>query len=736
MMGFQVDAKADVDGVFWTDNGSDKVQRANPDGSALTDLVTTGLGRPTDIEIDPIGAKMYWNDWNTGNTERSDLDGSSREVLFGNLTGASCVISGNGKNGIALDVAAGKIYYSSSCDDREVFQVNVDGTGNTPIYSGFFPDDVVLDLSSGHLYIADGGGTAPGDIGFIERIDLDGANPVTILSTPATRKPRGLALDIGAGKIYWTESSNGGIPGPGAPWEGSVHRADLDGTNIETLVTSGDVGEDMFPWGIALDVKNSKMYWADINTGKIRRADLDGSNVEEVVTGLDSPQGLDLLPLPIFKEITSGPCASDPSIVCESDNLPGTGSFVEVIDGITNGSFEDVADACTAPFDQEAAGSGALTGWTIGGNSIDQICGYWLADEGSRSLDMSGGNAGSVTQTLTGLTPGANYEVRFALSGNPDDPGVKDLRVSVDTGDPSADYAFNSATDCGGLCIKLVNMGWTPKVFAFTANDADAVLTFTSLTATAFGPALDNVTLWEEELDEIAVAVEAPATSSIHYDFKITATTGGLTDPVVYDTVPAEWTVTHIDEEAVGPDNNGNFDENFGDDGIGVGCGGFQADLGDGDDVTVSRGGSSKKNKCSSDTGIVWEMEPDEMDMIRVDLQSRGPKKNGKYKPTFCGPLYLNYAAELMDGSTLIATSNRLVVAAVFDLDGGGIDPTGRGDEDGDGASDIDEVRDLGTDPCDEDTDGDGVLDGVDLCPLQGTEVTGFVDPDGCPIIF
>lgn len=429
---------------------------------------------------------------------------------------------------------------------------------------------------------------------------------------------------------------------------------------------------------------------------------------------------------PISKEITSGPCMSDPSENCPRP----TGEFAEVVDGIANGSFE--LGVCNGAFHTKASGSGLLQDWTIGLDSIDHICSYWTADDGARSLDMSGVNAGSITQTLTGLTPGTNYQVTFGLAGNSDVLGEKNLRVSVDTGSSSADYAFNTNTDCGGNCSHG-NMGWTEKTYAFTADDGDADLTFASLTATSWGPALDNVKLFEEVIDdEIAVAVLAPSDHSIHYDFKITVDTFGLTNPVVYDTVPAEWTVTHIDEGAVGPDDNTNNDENLPDADIGVGCGGFDAGLGYGLNVTVSRDGNSKNNKCSSDTDIVWDMDPNELDMIRVDLQSRGPKKNGLYKPTFCGPLYLNYGAELMDGETPIATSNRLVVAAVFDLNGGGIDPTGQGDEDNDGATDIDEVRNLGTDPCNEDTDEDGVLDGADDCPLEG--VFGYVDEIGCPL--
>ncbi len=45
-------------------------------------------------------------------------------------------------------------------------------------------------------------------------------------------------------------------------------------------------------------------------------------------------------------------------------------------------------------------------------------------------------------------------------------------------------------------------------------------------------------------------------------------------------------------------------------------------------------------------------------------------------------------------------TAEPLVLAAVEDLDGGGVVPDGSGDEDGDGRTDIEEVREFGSDPC------------------------------------
>jgi len=77
-------------------------------------------------------------------------------------------------------------------------------------------------------------------------------------------------------------------------------------------------------------------------------------------------------------------------------------------------------------------------------------------------------------------------------------------------------------------------------------------------------------------------------------------------------------------------------------------------------------------------------------------------------------------------------------LAAVEDLNGNGLVPDGSGDENGDGLTDLEEACDIGTDPCNPDTDGDGVNDDVDQCPLEGPPDTGAgetLGADGCIIL-
>ena len=121
---------------------------------------------------------------------------------------------------------------------------------------------------------------------------------------------------------------------------------------------------------------------------------------------------------------------------------------------------------------------------------LDYINNYWTASDGAASLDLSAGNAGSVTQTLSGLNIGQSYEIIFDMSGNPsggDDE--KTMRVSVDAA--FEDFDYNTATEG----TTRGDMQWATMSFVFTALDTSADLTFASLETNAWGPALDNVSI-------------------------------------------------------------------------------------------------------------------------------------------------------------------------------------------------------------------------------------------------
>jgi DNA-binding beta-propeller fold protein YncE len=184
-----------------------------------------------------------------------------------------------------------------------VVSVNPDGSDEKTVVSEGrrIPDGIAVDVAAGHIYWTNMGNPNAND-GSIERADLDGRNVTDIVPAGGTFTPKQLQLDKKNGRLYWSDR------------EGMrVMRANLNGSNIETLVETGR-GEadrrDARNWcvGIALDVERGKVYWTQKGTdnagqGRIFRANLEipkgqspanRKDIEVLFDGLPEPIDLDL----------------------------------------------------------------------------------------------------------------------------------------------------------------------------------------------------------------------------------------------------------------------------------------------------------------------------------------------------------------------------------------------------------------------------------------------------------
>jgi choice-of-anchor C domain-containing protein len=155
----------------------------------------------------------------------------------------------------------------------------------------------------------------------------------------------------------------------------------------------------------------------------------------------------------------------------------------------TNGSFESASVNPGSGFTTLFAGSTAITGWVVGGDSIDYIGGYWQPEDGARSVDLSGNANGSIAQTFDTVA-GQAYLVNFWLAGNPD--GGPAAKIAISSADGSQ-LQSNTFTVTGAN--SHTNMGWAAYTYQFTAATNATTLSFASATNTAFGPALDNVSV-------------------------------------------------------------------------------------------------------------------------------------------------------------------------------------------------------------------------------------------------
>ena len=137
----------------------------------------------------------------------------------------------------------------------------------------------MAELSVSESRPASGGKTAVGRLfvlelnaGLIHTMNPDGSEKKTIVTD--CRLPDGIAVDVAAGHIYWTNMGNPPVN------DGSIERADLDGKNRKVIVPQGVI---FTPKQMHLDKENGKLYWCDREGMRVMRANLDGSQVETLV---------------------------------------------------------------------------------------------------------------------------------------------------------------------------------------------------------------------------------------------------------------------------------------------------------------------------------------------------------------------------------------------------------------------------------------------------------------------
>lgn len=94
------------------------------------------------------------------------------------------------------------------------------------------------------------------------------------------KMPRGIALDLTEGRMYWAEDGTK-----------MIRSATLDGDDLRDVIEKKEVQEA--PRDVAIDPINQKIYWTALCCG-IRRADLNGTN-EEVVAKAEFASGVAVL---------------------------------------------------------------------------------------------------------------------------------------------------------------------------------------------------------------------------------------------------------------------------------------------------------------------------------------------------------------------------------------------------------------------------------------------------------
>jgi hypothetical protein len=115
-LGAAAGARADV---FWTNQQTGTIGRANPDGSSPNQSLITALGSPNGIAV--AGGFIYWANASTNSIGRANADGTGANATF--ITGASSPV------GVAVD---GQFVYWANQGSNSIGRATLAGAGAGP----------------------------------------------------------------------------------------------------------------------------------------------------------------------------------------------------------------------------------------------------------------------------------------------------------------------------------------------------------------------------------------------------------------------------------------------------------------------------------------------------------------------------------------------------------------------------------------------------------------------------
>jgi DNA-binding beta-propeller fold protein YncE len=200
-------------------------------------------------------ADIFNPDMSYGSIRRVNTDGTGLVTL---------IDVGGGLRGMDVDVAGGKLYWSD-VNNYVIARANLDGTNpENLVTTGLeFASDVAVHGPSNRLYWGDQVAN------YIGVANLDGSNPQLLIEVPFHR---GLTVDPVNEKLYWSTSDT--------MFKGRIQRCNLDGTNMQTVVSSQQ--SEFKPASIAIDPDGGKIYWTDYVVDVVRRSNLDGTEIEDL----------------------------------------------------------------------------------------------------------------------------------------------------------------------------------------------------------------------------------------------------------------------------------------------------------------------------------------------------------------------------------------------------------------------------------------------------------------------
>lgn len=280
--------------LFWVDVMNSRVWRANADGTDKKLLASAlSIASPDGVTVDLTAGYVYWTNMgvvsggaNLGTIQRMRIDTERIETIVP-------VGTTNTPKQISIDNKARKLYWC----DREgarVWRSQLDGTSPEVLVSGhglMQPVGLALDVEKRQIYFSDRVTHKIYRVGFDapEGQSPETRGDVETLFASTSSVLLDLDLDLEQRKLYWTDR-----------FRGQIQRMKMDPpanydpdnrTDLETVVEGRNE-----PIGLALDRSDNKLYFTELGGG-VFRMPRDGG-APELVSTTGSASGITLAHLP------------------------------------------------------------------------------------------------------------------------------------------------------------------------------------------------------------------------------------------------------------------------------------------------------------------------------------------------------------------------------------------------------------------------------------------------------
>jgi hypothetical protein len=244
--------------VFVMEHGTNsRILRANLDGTGVETVVDlTGLGQFTYyLQVDSQRNQLYYHDGVGKRLIRTNLDGASPTVIWSGET-----------QQWALDPSDAKGFVENNYMSLLAFDFATPATMVT-LSAGASAAAIATDPWFRRVYWWQGFG--------LQGIDYDGAHFDAAVAA-IVYNPMVLLVDTRHDALYWTTGLG-------------VHVSKMNGDDERMIVESSGA----YTAGLAIDEGAGKLYYIEKNTDRLQRVGLDGTGVETVLS-VTHPEGFDL----------------------------------------------------------------------------------------------------------------------------------------------------------------------------------------------------------------------------------------------------------------------------------------------------------------------------------------------------------------------------------------------------------------------------------------------------------